>query len=321
MPMKLLLPDGSRRRAVCRLLAGIVRPPAFPWHSGEPLEPFFIVGPGRCGTTLLRRLLQSGSAVHVPPENWAVATWVRLFGDFRSTLSWRDMTGLLLGAQLQANQGWFDSCPVELYRELSRLPETKQTLADFIDTLYRFHGRSLGADSVRWGDKTPLNVSNMQNLRRIFPRARFVFMLRDPADVVYSCSKLEQYAGDIRAPAVRWRDALHAANRMRHQHPTSICTVRYEDLVRDPQPTMQRVADFLGIDYSFDRPVAEDVPSGLSDIAEVPHLRAALGNVSTASIGKGRAQLTDDDCRLLHKLVGRATVTSGYQSFAAGTDR
>jgi hypothetical protein len=46
--------------------------PFLPIHRNEDIAPFFVVGPGRCGTKLLRRLLQASPAVHIPPEDWSM---------------------------------------------------------------------------------------------------------------------------------------------------------------------------------------------------------------------------------------------------------
>lgn len=40
--------------------------------------PFFITGSGRCGTTLLRRLLLEHAPVAIPPENYTLAQTGRL---------------------------------------------------------------------------------------------------------------------------------------------------------------------------------------------------------------------------------------------------
>jgi Sulfotransferase family len=38
--------------------------------------PFFIIGSGRCGSTLLRLMLCAHSRIHIPPETWFIADLV-----------------------------------------------------------------------------------------------------------------------------------------------------------------------------------------------------------------------------------------------------
>src|SRR5204862_6929888 len=40
-----------------------------PYHGVQRCRPFFILGSGRCGTTLLRAMLEAHPDVHIPPEN------------------------------------------------------------------------------------------------------------------------------------------------------------------------------------------------------------------------------------------------------------
>ena len=37
----------------------------YPLHRREQFDPLFIIGSGRCGMTLLRRILQAGGEVHL----------------------------------------------------------------------------------------------------------------------------------------------------------------------------------------------------------------------------------------------------------------
>src|SRR5258708_7019695 len=57
-----------------------------PLHGAERHRPFFIVGSGRCGSTLLRAMLEAHPDVHVPPESRLGP----VLGDYRrySRLPW-----------------------------------------------------------------------------------------------------------------------------------------------------------------------------------------------------------------------------------------
>src|SRR5215471_2582938 len=46
--------------------------------------PFFIVGSGRSGTTLLRLILAGHSRIHIPPETWFILPLVERFSPSRS---------------------------------------------------------------------------------------------------------------------------------------------------------------------------------------------------------------------------------------------
>lgn len=313
-----LLPPESERRARAHLLKHTLKPPQFSWRSPESFsEPFFIVGSGRCGTTLLRRLLQASPEIHIPPENWAMDSWIHQFRDYRSLLQWSELSGLLLGNQLLNNQGWFDCCPVELLDGLTKLPEKARTLADFIDYLYRFHGYYIGAEFRYWGDKTPRNVSYMFSIRKLFPKARFIFMLRDPADVVYSWSKRRNYFNEVERPALRWKQAFQVARAFENKYKNQIIQVRYENLVMQPETEMGRISGFLGIQYDNEWLNRKDHFSDLQDAKGIAHLQAALDGISGNSVGKGRGGLNKTHLETLQSYIGATALEAGYPGFVS----
>lgn len=314
-----LFPRSSQRRAL--LVGHLKNAASLPPHRLRSVdsfsEPFFIVGPGRCGTTLLRRLLQASSDVHIPPENWAMARWIHQFFKYRKVLSWEEMCGVLVNTFLLRNQGWFDLIPENLFGKLRDMPIQYRTLADFIDTLYRFHGDHVGAEFKRWGDKTPLNVDAMPSILRVFPDAAFIFMLRDPADVVYSMSKMDDYFNEFERPAIRWRDAYERYTSMKAKQGSRITLVRYEELVTEPSSVMERVADFLGLEYKHEWLEEKSGLVTLNDLESVTHLKAALEPISESSIGRGRKKLTADQLRVIGHLTSKQAADAGYAGFSA----
>ena len=58
----------SALNRIWRALRYMRWPEAPPLHRDEQFEPFFVVGSGRCGTTLLRRLLMESSEAHILPK-------------------------------------------------------------------------------------------------------------------------------------------------------------------------------------------------------------------------------------------------------------
>ena len=188
----------SALNRIWRALRYMRWPEAPPLHRDEQFEPFFIVGSGRCGTTLLRRLLMESSEAHIPPENWRLKDVIPCFKRYQWTVEWNDLSRLAVN--YFAHQGeynpdktinkWFDGRSLKpLIDELEAIPSEEQSLARLIDHLYRYHGRVRETKVLRWGDKTPLNVWNMNQISEVFPDAKFVHLLRDGTDVAASFIK------------------------------------------------------------------------------------------------------------------------------------
>ena len=98
----------------------------------SPSDPFFITGPDRCGTTLLRRLIVEKSGAVIPPENYSLEA----SGRFRS-ISQQDWTlscRLLIGEVQQDSQqnevfGMDAATAISL---LSSIPAEHRTIARLI---------------------------------------------------------------------------------------------------------------------------------------------------------------------------------------------
>lgn len=95
----------------------------------------------------------------------------------------------------------------------------------------------------RWAEKSPANVFYFRKILGHFGgRVRCVEVVRDGRDVVTSIHPEEDGPW---VPVERWVEAVKAGREV-EDHP-SVCTVRYEDLVMRPSPTMANLYGFLGL--------------------------------------------------------------------------
>ena len=134
---------------------------------------------------------------------------------------------------------------------------------DALRRQYREHTFSLiGARADTAGlivDKMPIRTVHAAFIQRLFPRARLLFSLRHPCDVVLS-NYMQQYAANevfvhfyTFAESVRiydrvmriWESTLAAL-------PARSAYLRYEDLIDDPQRTLRETCDFLGLPWRED---------------------------------------------------------------------
>lgn len=108
-------------------------------------------------------------------------------------------------------------------------------------------------------DKMPIRTVHAAFIQRLFPKARFLFALRHPCDVVLS-NYMQQYAANevfvhfyTLSESVRtydrvmkiWEDTL-ARLPLRHAY------VRYEELIADPDRVLRETCTFLDLPWSED---------------------------------------------------------------------
>ena len=115
-------------------------------------------------------------------------------------------------------------------------------------------------------DKTPTYSGSLQDLERIgqqFPKARFIYLVRNPHDVIRSFVRMQLYKGVLglvepglnpyQIGEVIW--FVHNSNieKFLSDIPDERkCTVRYEELVSDAEKPLMRVCDLLDLSYDAD---------------------------------------------------------------------
>ena len=186
-------------------------------------NPVFIIGFPRSGTTLLDTLLRGHPSIRVAEEADAAGVMVnRLSGNSDERLETL--------ANLQD-------------RDVEDLRRT------YFDALAR-HARP--EDGVMPVDRFALNTVYAGEIHRIFPEARFILMLRHPADCVLSCFMQTFYETPANASFFTLEDSAHLYDRvfgLWRQYTgllqLNVLQVKYEDLVTDAETTCRQILDFL----------------------------------------------------------------------------
>jgi len=165
-----------------------------------------------------------------------------------------------------AHLGYFDRVDRAPYDQLQAARATREFVADlpggeadYLDALRAYcavlYGRMLStSDKPFFLDKTPANALVLPFLAKVFPRAHFVILTRNP------CSIWDSYAesffdGDYEA-ARNFNPILlryvPAIARFLREAPVPHVHVRYEDLVTDPGAALQRIYGHIGVDHEPD---------------------------------------------------------------------
>ncbi|MFL5768358.1 MAG: sulfotransferase family protein [Actinomycetota bacterium] len=205
-------------------------------------DPFFVVGCGRSGTTILRLMFNAHPEVAIPPESHfiarLVASWPRMI-----TADGVDADAIvaLIGHRLDH---------MEIDRDVARA-----RLRDLRDRTPRAATEAIfgivteRAGKPRWADKTPVHVEEMATIAGVFPRARFVHIIRDGRDVALSFMERPFGPSDVWSAARLWDRMVRAGiesgaelGRERYRE------VRYERLVASPQGTLAELCRFVELD-------------------------------------------------------------------------
>src|SRR5690606_30378037 len=217
-------------------------------------QPFFILGSGRNGSTLLSMILNGHSKIFLPNEQFALH-YAAIRYQLYNFLIWRDLVKIIIGefADSKNNQGWnvnFNS----LYDRLYQTPKTEQSLQKIIDLIISEVAIQKGETFSLWGDKTPSTIWFLKHIYNLYPQSKFIFLVRDGRDVINSYKnggpKLFNNLADIEITVKNWLASINKWNWLKKKDPaTQLLELQYEHLISDPKNQIARVLSFLELSY------------------------------------------------------------------------
>jgi hypothetical protein len=240
-------------------------------------DPFFLVGSERSGTTLLRLMLAHHRAIECAPEFEFLVEAVPDGG------GWPEL------------EGYYDWLATNRVFQPHHL-----TIDRSLD--YPALARSFLAQHARRAKKPIHGVTchkHFDRLLRIWPRARFVHIVRDGRDVARSCIGMG-WAGNVWHGAERWivAEELWAGLAPRLGQGQAF-ELRYEDLIRDPAGQLARLCAFLGADYD----------PGMLEYSRDSSYERPDPNL----IGQWRKKLSREELALLEARIGTLLRQRGYE--------
>ncbi|WP_141578338.1 sulfotransferase [Actinomadura sp. WMMA1423] len=213
----------------------------------ESCRPVFVLGCPRSGTTLLQQMLHSHRRIAFPSETRFVHTAYEArhrFGDLGRPENRRALAEWITGGDGTK----FGVLRLDAAAVVEEIVQGPPTLGSAIAVVFRAYARRHG--KPRWGDKRPSYFRRVPMLRRMFPDAQFVHLVRDGRDAVSSLMRMPWFDGDINAAALTWREAVDTGTRLRARlGPATFYEFRYEDLVAEPEGTLRLLCEFLGEEY------------------------------------------------------------------------
>jgi hypothetical protein len=209
------------------------------------VNPFFVCGAPKSGTTWLQRILDAHPQVCCSGEGHFITRFsapvAKVVNAYNRDLSWE--TDLV-----------YDGEP---YYDPVGQAEFDEVIRGFI--LARLRARATA--ETRWiGDKTPNYTRHLDLLHRLFPTAKIFHIVRDPRDIAVSRMAFsiragadeastpgsEQHRATLAGAVRSWKEAVTAVDAFAEAHPGLVHELRYLDLHADPIGEAERLFAFLG---------------------------------------------------------------------------
>ena len=244
----------------------------------------FVLGVGRSGTTLLRVMLEGHSQLFAPPE--------MVLAPF-ATMEQRK-------AQMSVRyweKGGLRRAMLELTDlDVDAAKEQEDAMADWdIPQVYAWLQERMGGRTLV--DKCPHLSYSPEALERLvqwFPEARFVWIVRHPGAVLRSFQNMPfaeaMFTGVTLSHEQYWAQGnANIQKFLAGRDPSTWVRVRYEDLVTEPEQTMQSIMDCFGLPF-------EDgllTPYDGDRMREGPKGARAVGDPQMAARGRIQPELAN----------------------------
>ncbi len=300
------------------------------------MTPFFIVGAGRSGTTLLQQVLSRHSRMIVTPETHYLNR-IRLYDDRTDggfQLFWEEL------------RGWqrFQDLSVASEKVLARVDRIgeRNFRAVFLAMLEEY-GDKHGKAHV--GEKTPGHVRHLPKILNWFPNTRIIALRRDPRAVIASHLRSpwvtdQMNARQLTAPLLArlrqfhlvdrarlWADAYGTRLKCAHAD-TRFFHLTYEALVTETEVTIRDVCSHLEepfeaslLDPASDPgAVTTKGPKGWEDWVS-GHEAKARSAVTASNLERWTEQLSEQDIALIEAVCGNEMEEFGYSLQASSAAR
>ena len=273
-------------------------------------DPIFIIGTERSGTNLLRLILNAHSGIAVPHPPHIVKFFhplLPLYGDLKEDGNFRRLVEDVCRVVELHPYSW------EMRPDRGKVFSSAKA-RDLINIYFEVYEQyRLHAGKRRWACKSTFMIEHVGDLLRYRPGAKFIYMVRDGRDVAVSAKTSifnryhAYYVADLWSREQRlglaWLSQLP---------PERIMLMRYEDLLRDPAASTERLCDFLGerfekrmLDYHFSE---EATKSGSLSLSWKNTSRPVMRDNS----GKFRRLLSEKEVLLFEAVAGEELKGLGY---------
>lgn len=219
-------------------------------------QPVFVVGSYRSGTSVLTW------AIGQHPNIWPIeeSGWLPLFGNgalagFRNAASAARSFFAVYDISPADYMEQFGRSVDEMMHRISKRHLHRILLARVCGKAGEYNkefqlARSAMNPKRRWVDGTPENSGYILTLLELFPRARFIALVRDPLDVIASMLFFDRAGGlkrDVKQAAEIWKNLTRwTLLAYRIYGPSVVHLVPHARLIREPHAALSGIFEFLG---------------------------------------------------------------------------
>ena len=210
-------------------------------------SPIFIIGLPRSGTKLFREILNNHDKIFIPKaESLFIPFLVKKYGifpDFESVENKssfkKDLIKSVYCINMSISLDDLNNDNFDSAMDSNSWPHIFQYLLN--DLVNKSNKNMI------FGDKSPSYIYHLPLLFEIFPKAKFLHIIRDPRDQAISSKKA--WNKHIYLSASNWYKSIMSVKNFVRKNEIDYYEFKYEDLIVNPNSTLSNIFDFINLDF------------------------------------------------------------------------
>ncbi|MEH6542438.1 MAG: sulfotransferase [Porticoccaceae bacterium] len=207
-------------------------------------KPIFLLSLPRSGSTLLQRILTASSEIDSASEPWILLPYIYTMKKSGMATEFGHSNAV------EAIKDFYSSFP-------NGEADYREAIRDFVLDLY---GKSKG-EGKYFLDKTPRYSVISKEIVKMFPDGKFIILWRSPLSIISSALiTWKNGKWGVSHIEVDLYDGLHCMASVCREHQDKVFSLKYEDLVLEPEKYLRGVFEYLGLEWDV------EVLSGFNDV-------------------------------------------------------
>jgi len=278
------------------------------------LNPVFVIGSPRSGTSLFRLLLGNHKNIVIPPEGGFIIWLLQKYGSINSNdiSSERFISDFIYDVQSCKKMYTWEMNSELLQNFLKTL--ALSNYAELCMAIYAFYAKKFEKNTLLWGDKNNFYLNHLQELYSLYPEARFIHIVRDGRDIACSYREVMQIKSssrfapilpiDIKDIATGWTGNAKKIDAFFGELPVERkFSIKYEDLVAIPEITLSNICEFL--DLNTDKNMVnfhiENKRLALEPKDTLDWKKRTLSPISEATVGRYKTELSLNEINIFNE--------------------
>lgn len=271
--------------------------------------PVFVLGSPRSGTTLLyHMLLSSGNFAVYRAETHVFNLIVPRFGDLSSAGNKRRLLDVWLPSY-QFRASGLDARQFEV-----KIMNECRSGADFLRIMMAEIARKQGVP--RWAECTPDHLLYLEQIKREFPDAKIIHMIRDGRDVALSYAQQHwirplpwDRRHELPISGLYWEWMVRRGREQGRRVTSGYMEVRFEDLVTEPRRVLPEISEFIQHTLDYD----QIQKAGVGSVSRPnTSFEGEMGTDGFNPVGRWKEKLSPEELEMLEALIGECLTDFGY---------